>query len=254
MPTIKERLKDVIPAFVLDWRRNRVEARIRDDLQHCVDAKDTFTRIYDRGYWGRSAEPGDRFFSGSGSHTGEIVDAYVRAVIGFLTSLPEKADVVDLGCGDFAVGSRIRPYCGRYMGCDVVEGLIARNRTKYADADVEFRVVDIINDALPDGDLVFLRQVLQHLSNVDVEQVVRKLEAKYRFLILSEHLPASADFVPNLDKPRGANIRIDIGDGSGLVLTEPPFHLRVKRATVLCEVRDDTIRYDGVIRTTLYEL
>jgi SAM-dependent methyltransferase len=173
----------------------------------------------------------------------------------FLLSLDKKPDVVDLGCGDFAVGSRIRPYCGKYIAADVVEGLIAQNKEKYAKDDVEFRVLDIIDDDLPEGDVVFLRQILQHLSNSDIEKVVPKLSAKYRFAILTEHLPLSDQFVPNSDKPRGANIRINIGKkGSGVILTEQPFNLKVNQNTLLCEVLSDVGARQGVIRTNLYKL
>jgi SAM-dependent methyltransferase len=253
--TIKVHLKKVIPKSVLALRWRYLKNKEKKELQRCVDAKGTFTKIYDGGYWGRSAERGDRYYSGYGSHGSEIVDSYVTAVNGFFLSLDKKPNVVDLGCGDFAVGSRIRPYCGKYIAADVVEGLINRNRERYAQDGVEFCVVDILNDDLPKGDVVFLRQVLQHLSNSDIETVVRKLTAKYHSVILTEHLPLSNGFVPNLDMARGPNIRINIGDeGSGVILTEPPFNLLVEQNTVLCEVFLEFGGRKGVVRTNLYRL
>ena len=41
--------------------------------------------------------------------------------------LPPGA-VVDLGCGDFTVGSKIRPLCGAYVACDVAAPVIAWNQ------------------------------------------------------------------------------------------------------------------------------
>ena len=119
-------------------------------------------------------------FQGLGSHESEVVNAYLSAVTGFLQSFPEKPDVVDLGCGDFAVGSRIRPYCGRYVAADFVEGLIERNKQVYESDNVDFRALDMINDDLPTGDVVFIRQVLQHLSNGEIQKVVAKLPGSYR--------------------------------------------------------------------------
>jgi hypothetical protein len=96
--------------------------------------------------------------------------------------------------------------------------------------------------------------VLQHLSNSEIEKVVVKLPTKYRFMILTEHLPLSDRFVPNLDKARGPDVRFDIeGEGSGVILTEPPFNLKVAQSRILCEVSDGVVWRKGIIRTNLYE-
>jgi SAM-dependent methyltransferase len=252
MTTFKMRLKKVIPKSILQLRRRYIARKMQREFVHCRDAKDIFTLIYDRHRWGKSKNRDDRYYSGPGSHKSEIVDAYVSAVTQFLLSMRKRPDVVDLGCGDFAVGARIRPYCGRYIACDVVEGLISRNKTKYAESDVEFRVVDIINDELPDGEVAIIRQVLQHLSNSAIEKIVAKLSSTYRFLIIAEHLVLADGFAPNREKPTGPGIRGDHGDG-GVILTEPPFNLEVEQTTLLCEVFADAAQR-GVIRTNLYRL
>lgn len=236
--------------MLYDYRQQKA----MKEFQSCATTKDTFTRVYERGYWGRSNDPAERYFSGSGSHESEVVNAYLSAVTGFLQSFIEKPDVVDLGCGDFAVGSRIRPYCGRYVAADFVEGLIERNKQVYESDNVDFRALDMINDDLPTGDVVFIRQVLQHLSNNEIQKVVAKLPGSYRFLILTEHLPSSGSFVANVDKESGPYIRLNFGKhGSGVVLTEPPFNLKVAKSTVLCEVFEDVDGRKGLIRTTLCE-
>ena len=224
-------------------------------MSHSTDAKGMFTVIYNKGWWGQSNEPGDKYYSGWGSHSDEFVGGYVSAATAFLMSLSNRPAVVDLGCGDFAVGSRIRPYCGRYIAVDVVDGLIARNKERYSKEDVEFRVVDIIEEDLPEGDVVFLREVLQHLSNNDIQKIVAKLRASYRFVIVTENLPLAEGFTANLDKPRGHDIRLHIGEeGSGVILTEAPFCLQVKQNQVLYEVFQRVLGRKAVIRTNLYEL
>ena len=255
MASLKAYIKNLTPKSVLAWRANYLERRRRKEFQGLATPKDTFTKVYDGGCWGRSKERGEKYYSGSGSHRSELVERYVSAVSGFLQSLDHKPDAVDLGCGDFAVSTRLRPFCGKFVAADVVEGLIERNKSRFENDGVDFRVVDIVNDDLPEGEVVFLRQVLQHLSNSDIALVVPKLSAKFRFLVLSEHLPLSDGFVPNLDKARGPDTRINAGKvGSGVILTDQPFNLRVKRTTVLCEVLQDLSEVKGVVRTILYEL
>jgi len=38
------------------------------------------------------------------------------------------------------------PFCGRYIAAEVVEGLIGRNKLRFASNSVEFRALDMIND------------------------------------------------------------------------------------------------------------
>ena len=48
--------------------------------------------------------------------------------------------------------------------------------------------MNIVKDNLPSADCIILRQVLQHLSNAEVQQIITKLSA-YKYIILTEHLP-----------------------------------------------------------------
>jgi hypothetical protein len=230
--------------------------QIRLHLSHRWDAKfhrqpaaNVFTAVYREAKWG--ASPDGDFYSGTGSHDPSVVLPYVEAVTAFLQSLPKAASLVDLGCGDFNVGRQLRPHCDKYIACDVVPDLIARNRIKFQDLDVDFRCLDITDNDFPDGEIVLLRQVLQHLSNVQILNVIPKL-CRYRFLLLTEHLPSVPDFRPNLEKPAGATVRLSLG--SGVVLTKPPFNLRARSENVICSNPQPIGHLSGVVRTVLYEL
>jgi len=220
------------------YRRNRLRKRLQG-----LSVKDVFTLIYSERLWGKPSDDGEEYFSGSGSHNPLIVERYVAAVAKWISSLGGKPDVVDLGCGDFAVGAKLREFCGGYIACDVVEPLIARNRKRYRELNVDFRVVDLAADELPDGRIGLLRQVLQHLPNAAISAIVPKLQGKYEYLVLTEHFRSSAQPTGNPDKPAGPDWR-------GVVLTAEPFNLRARESTLLCEVPDQ----GGMIRTTLHRL
>ncbi len=239
--SLKQFVKPLVPRWLLERRRMRIARRIDESFKG-RPPEQVFSEIYARGMWGRGAD--GALASGEGSHRSAITGPYVEAVRAFLKQFPRPADVVDLGCGDFAVGSRIRDLCGRYIACDVVPAVIAQNCKAFADSDVEFRQIDIVADALPPGGVAFIRQVLQHLSNAQIAAVAAKLPA-YRTVIVTEHLSPSAKLAPNLDKPAGPGTRLS----SGVILTAPPFSLKPRRATVLCTVPVD----DGVIETIAYE-
>ena len=173
------------------------------------------------------------------------MDPYVTAVRSFIDdTFVTPPNAVDLGCGDFNVGRQIRNATNRYTACDVVPDLIDYNRQAYASDEVDFQVLDITSEEPPAADIVFVRQVLQHLNNHQVSLALPKLR-RYEWAIITDHLPFNDSFAPNRDIPTGS-VRIAVD--SGLVLTEPPFDLAHYSATVLCEVQ----AIDGRIRTTAY--
>jgi hypothetical protein len=242
MAMLKRLVKRSLPAPVL-----RLVRLYKNRGFNNLSTEQIFTRIYERGAWGRSKDPARPFFSGT-SRDKETA-GYVRAVGDFLCSFPVKPDVVDLGCGDFMVGSQIRKFCGRYIACDVVPGLIDYNKRQFEDLNVEFKLLDLVKDELPAGDVAFIRQVLQHLSNDQIARFVARA-SNYRFLVVTEHLPSRADFRHNADKLAGPGTRM--GDESGIVLTSPPFNLRPKSEKEIFRVKSiDTID-TGVLVTTLY--
>jgi SAM-dependent methyltransferase len=243
--SLKRIMKGILPQALLQARKNYVT--LRRDREFCgLTAKEAFTKIYSERLWGTPNNDQDSFSSGSGSRQSYVVATYIDAVDKFLRSLDKKPNVVDLGCGDFQVGSKIRHLCGNYIACDIVDSLIARNKEVYRDMQVDFRVVDIASDDLPDGDVVFVRQVLQHLSNELILKTIQQIQSKYKYLVLTEHLPSQDSFAANLDKPIGPDTRLRFD--SGVVISRPPFNIRATQNVVLCQA----IVSGTLIQTRLY--
>ena len=107
-----------------------------------------------------------------------------------------------------------------------------------------FQVIDAIEEDLPKGDVVVVRQVLQHLSNKHISKIVPKIPA-FKTALITEHLPAGR-FTPNLDKQTGPDHRPSFN--SGVVLTDPPFNMKVVSEEIICEVPSE----GGLIRTIAY--
>lgn len=213
-----------------------------------LSTKDIFLKIYQDNAWGKSFDPDTRFYSGYGSHNQSAIKAYTNKVGEFLLSLKTKPSVADLGCGDFNVGAHLLQYCGKYTACDIVPSLITNNKHKYKDTNVQFEVMDIVIDELPTADIAFIRQVFQHLSNELISQALLQLTNKYKYIIITEHLPKTSNFIPNINKPTGPNTRLSLD--SGVVITAPPFNFQYKLSKTLCSIDDGS----GIIETTLYEL
>lgn len=190
----------------------------------------SFETIYRDRLWG--AEEGALYYSGEGSR-GEVVSAYVRKLSGIIADMQRTwgpVKVVDLGCGDFEVGRELlrRTEQMTYVGCDIVPGLIAHHKATVNDPRARFEVVDVVTDAVPEGDVCLVRQVLQHLSNDDVLRVLPKLVG-YGQLYVTESQPKIVEGPPNPDKAVGSGIRFNhlTGRGRGLELNEQPFNRRV---------------------------
>ena len=101
---------------------------------------------------------------------------------------------------------------------------------------------------MPLGDCAIVRQVLQHLSNAEVQAILHKL-LNFKYLILTEHVP-EGDFIPNKDIISGQGIRLK--KKSGINLLVPPFNLKVKEEKQLIAYNLESDK--GVLVTTLYVL
>lgn len=203
--------------------------------------RDAMEQVYKKNLWGgRNAD----FYSGAGSHDPGLVEPYIKAVTTFLTSFETPLVVCDLGCGDFNVGKELVKYTRKYIAVDIVAELIERNNKIFNEEKLEFQCLDIASDELPAGDCALLRQVLQHLSNKEVQRIVQKL-SDFKYVILTEHIP-EGDFTPNKDIISGQGIRLK--KQSGLDLLAPPFHLKVKEERQLLSIPAQYSK--GIIVTT----
>ena len=245
--TLKTIVKRFTPEiFLSQIRKARDKSRLTQYKGLTVEV--LFSNIYENNIWGAPNDSAKPFFSGQGSHDNLIVLPYVQAVREFLKSLEDLPNVVDLGCGDFNIGAQIRESCNEYIACDVVPKLIEFNRDQFKNLRVDFRLLDLARDELPPGDVVFIRQVLQHLSNHQIGNLVEKISSKYKYLVLTEELPCIDKFKHNIDKAAGPDTRMRMG--SGVVLTSAPFNLAVESEQTLCKISNGT----SEISTIIYRL
>jgi SAM-dependent methyltransferase len=207
--------------------------------------KDAMDQVYKMNLWGSNASD---FYSGSGSHDTDIVHPYIAVLVALLTSFKSPISVCDLGCGDFNIGKELVKYTENYVAIDIVSDLIEYNKEKFKEDNLEFHCLDIAVDNLPDADCAIVRQVLQHLSNTEVQSILKKL-TNFKYVIITEHIP-QGDFTPNKEIISGQGIRLK--KKSGLNILVPPFNFKVKEEKQLLSVVLDDSK--GVIVTTLYQV
>jgi len=202
-------------------------------------------QIYDLHLWGGKEFD---FYSGEGSHHPKIVQPYLSVVTTVLQTFKQPPIICDLGCGDFNIGKHFVRLSKYYIGIDIVANLINRNKNKFVFNNLEFQCLDIAKDSLPKANVLIIRQVLQHLSNKEIIDVVKKMY-NYSYVILTEHLPLGT-YNANLDIISGQGIRLK--KNSGVHLLKAPFCLKVKKETELLSVVTNDKK--GKIVTTLLEI
>ncbi len=207
--------------------------------------KKAMEQVYDLKLWGGTA---NNFYSGDGSHALEITMPYIKEVTSFLKSFKAPISVCDLGCGDFNIGKQLIKFTKEYTAVDIVTDLIAYNKKQFKEEKVSFLCKDLATDTLPKADCALIRQVLQHLSNKEIQSIVTKLY-QYKYVILTEHIP-DGNFKPNLDIISGQGIRLKKQSGVNLLL--PPFNFKVKEAKQLSVVSSK--KHKGIIITYLYKV
>lgn len=200
-----------------------------------VNHQQVFSEIYSGSIWGKDSK--SEFYSGTGSD-----EPYARPYTDVITKFIKEnkvSSIVDLGCGDFRIGSKIteeNPV--KYTGVDVVSDLIEYNNSHFASERINFRQVNIVKEKLPFGQMCLIRQVLQHLSNSDIQRILQKCK-QYEYVIITEHHPLGDNNQPNVDKAPDGGIRLEWN--SGVFLDHPPFDKRVEELlTVYPEVENNS--------------
>ena len=252
MNFIKNILKKILPPVFrqsyhkIQYKIFGIEATFKG-----MNTSDIFDKIYHDGIWGKD-ELG-RPTSGSGSHSKDVVEPYLKAAKTIIKSI-DCTTIVDLGCGDFNVGKNFIDDCDKYVACDISSVILEQNKQAHQYDNIEFKQINIAKDELPKGDLAFVRQVLQHLSNREIKKFAEYLNKvkPYKHLLITEGLPFEKGFNPNIDKPSGSDTRFLLN--SGVELHKEPFLLEYKSKSIICQINKKMVGADGIIRSTLYKI
>lgn len=222
---IKDAIKPILPVGMLEyWRRLRFNAEQLAVRNKPLDQ--VFNDIYATGKW-RPEGSQAQYHSGPGS-VAEVTAGYEAFVAGFINATPSISRIVDIGCGDFQVSRRILDRLNRpvgYVGCDIASLVVEDNKRRHAVAgQIDFRTLNVATDPLPEGDVVTIREVFQHLSNATILSALNNLRKNFKVAIITEAVP-KVPSAPNLDIASGYRTRD--GLNSGVFLELPPFNLKV---------------------------
>jgi SAM-dependent methyltransferase len=138
---------------------------------------EVFERIHKTNLWGSPDS-----VSGLGSNLDST--ARLRQMIPELLRDLGIKSMLDIPCGDFHWLSRAPLPVERYIGADIVEEIVRRNRAIHPH---EFLRLDICSDPLPQADLVLCRDCLVHLSTENVFRAIANLKRSGSTWLLATH-------------------------------------------------------------------
>jgi hypothetical protein len=212
--------------------------------------RDVFSEIYLKRKWALLPTTGQ---SGPGSYDDIVVGRHIAVISDRIKQAPSPITLVDLGCGDMNVSKFLLPFCDHFIGVDVVPAIVKNNNLKnWGHPSIRFECVDITQDPLPKGNIAVLRQVLQHLANNQIQQVLSRLR-EYSRCFITEHHPINQNTKTlNKDLVHGRWNRVT--SHSGVFLDAPPFNIPSQRLTLLLETPGIGLfgQKQGIFRT--YEL
>ena len=180
-----------------------------------------FRRVFRENIWSD-----DESRSGVGSNLAATVR--VRADLPAALRYYGIRSILDAPCGDFAWMKLVDFGQTAYIGGDIVPEIITSNTELYAQENRRFAVVDLVEDDLPDVDLIFCRDCFIHFSNDLILRSLRNMvRSKARFVMLTHDVSllryAGVDW-KNIDLDRATEAGVNF-EFRPLNLTLPPFNL-----------------------------
>jgi 2-polyprenyl-3-methyl-5-hydroxy-6-metoxy-1,4-benzoquinol methylase len=168
---------------------------------------EVFCRIFKKKRW-----RGNRSVSGPGSDP-EQTQVLIASLPALFRDLEIKS-ILDVPCGDFLWMRDVDLNAIRYTGADIVEEIIQHNKEAYQRQHVRFLRLNLVQDELPQVDLMLCRDGLVHLSFEDVFKSLNNMcKSKSRYLLATTFTD------------REINQDILSGQWRTLNLERPPFNL-----------------------------
>ena len=164
-----------------------------------------FEEFYQTNKWGD-----EESVSGPGSRL-DFTDK-IRNELPSLSDQFNLSTVLDIPCGDYN-WMRFVDWHVNYIGADIVDDLIKNNQQLYGNKNRIFKKLNIIEDELPQVDLVICRDCLVHFSFEDIFRTLRNLKRSGSSYLLTTTM---------IDRKKNKNIVT--GEFRPINLQKPPFN------------------------------
>lgn len=138
-----------------------------------------FSEIYEKNKWGCTESK-----SGPGSRI-SVNEKLLKLLEDFVQNHKIKT-VVDCGCGDFNWMKLFNfSLVKNYIGIDVVDNLIEVNNKKFSNNKITFIKKSIVDEEIPNCDLIICKDVLFHLNLNDASNALKNFKKSNSTFLIS---------------------------------------------------------------------
>lgn len=99
-----------------------------------------------------------------------------------------------------------------YIGCDVVKEMIEKNSRLYARDNIKFMVKSLIDDDLPNADLIIVRDLLVHLDTSDILKCLENIKRNnFEYIAITNYPTLKSQHTDKIlgDKWRPINLSME---------------------------------------------
>lgn len=140
---------------------------------------------------------------------------FAKVWIYHVNNLLNKEDihtVIDVGCGDWRLGKHLNLAGKDYTGIEVSSVILEETKLNATD-HIKFVHADFETLDIPGVDLILIKDVLQHLPNKSITNIVNKIIDKARYALFCDDIDDSNN-----------NRDIAVGEHRFLDLSSEPFN------------------------------
>ena len=135
--------------------------------------KEVFDDIYINSTWGYKSGPGSDPFAAR-----TWID-----IVNFFIELKDVKSILEVGCGDWRVGSNYKLDGVLYAGIDA-SSVIIEELQQYETDNIQFINADAETFEFPHVDMILCKDVLQHLPNESVFTIMKKIMSHSRYVLI----------------------------------------------------------------------
>jgi len=158
-----------------------------------------FDDIYTNSRWGYKSGPGS---------DPEQAKVWIDLVNSFLSKTDIRT-IIDVGCGDWRLGQKYNLENKVYIGVDISETILNETK-KYSTDNIAFIHGDFEFLDIEPVDLIIIKDVLQHLPNSKIINIVNKIKNNAKYALFCDMYVRVNHRELNSDIPMGRARPIDL--------------------------------------------
>ncbi len=155
-----------------------------------------FSQVYTQNLW-------DGGESRSGQGSGVFQTRTLIEGLPAMLSRYQIGSLLDVPCGDFNWMKEVDFGSSTYIGGDIVPELIEENQRKYGSDRRQFICIDLVSQALPAADMIFIRDCFIHFSTDLVFQSLNNiLSSPIKYICMTHDMQ-------HIRYPNGENVPLE---------------------------------------------